>query len=162
MVGSPFILINKNGRRTLLNTAQVTGANDVDVLLTDGFRRQYWQFPPDQEIGYLVHIDQPDGPLDFMFTKKEERDEFFDKIIAAISPSAIIESAPGLPHTWPELARMGPPSRYILEGKEYSTFEEYWQARDELHHKEALAAVMAQSSTPPTSKPPRKPQTPRE
>jgi hypothetical protein len=89
-----------------------------------------------------------------MFTKKEERDEFFDKIIAAISPGAVIESAPGLPHTWPELARMGPPSRYVLDGKEYSTFDEYWKAQDEKSHQEALAAVMAQRQATPAPVPP--------
>lgn len=169
MVGSPFILINKNGKRTLLNTAQITTVSDHDILLTDAVRRVLWAFPAECEMAYMVRVEQADGAMDFMFTKKEERDELLDKIIAAISPSAAINGAPGLPHTWPELARMGPPPRYVLEGKEYTTFEEYWKAWQEDSHQKALAHVNAMAqhraaaaddiSTPPTPKPLRKPYT---
>jgi hypothetical protein len=38
---------------------------------------------------------------------------------------------------------MGAPSRYILEEKEYGTFEEYWKAQDEKSHQDALAYVNA-------------------
>lgn len=53
-------------------------------------------------MGYVVRVEQPDGFTDFMFTKEEERDELLERLIAAISPGAVIESAPGLPPTWPE------------------------------------------------------------
>lgn len=104
-----------------------------------------------------------------MFTNESERAEYLDKLIAAISPSATIDSAPGLPHIWSELARVVPTPKYILEGKEYATKAEYRQAQHELSQQEALKAVMAMGQskgsvnqdmpTPPTSKPPRKPYT---
>ena len=163
MVGSPFILINKNGRRTLLNTAQITSICGVELLLTDAERRIYWEYPPEQEMAYFVRVEQQEGFLNFMFTDAAERDELLDRLIAAISPSIIIDSAPGLPHTWQELARMVPTPKYVVNGKEYATKDdEYWKAWDEWSHQEALAAVMAQSPTPPTPKPPRKPRTPRQ
>lgn len=169
MVGSPFILINKNGRRTLLNTAQITAVSDQNIVLTEAVRRIRWEFPPEQEVGYMVRVHQPDGPLNFLFTNQEERDELLNQIIAAISPSVIIDSAPGLPHTWPELDRMSPIGRYILDGKEYATKAEYDQAREARAHQAGLDAVEAMGRSqaapapaPPTSKPPRKPRTPRQ
>jgi hypothetical protein len=165
MVGSPFIVINKNGRRTLLNTAHLISAKAIDILLTDAVRHHYWEYPPEQEIGYMVRVEQPGGYSDFMFTKEEERDELLDKLITAVSPSVTIDSAPGLPYTWPELTRMAPSGKYILDGKEYATKDEYEQAREVLFHQAALDAMhrnQAAASTPPAPKPLRKPKTPRE
>jgi len=162
MVGSPFIVINKNGRRTLLNTAQITCVYNVEILLTNALRRIYWEYPPEQEMAYIVRVEQQKGFLNFMFTDAAERDELLDKIIATISPSTTIDSPPGLPHTWQELAHMVPTPKYLVNGKEYVTKDEYWKAWDEWSHQEALAAVMGQSPTPPTPKPPRKPRTPRQ
>ncbi|MVN78107.1 hypothetical protein GO988_17395 [Hymenobacter sp. HMF4947] len=178
MVSSPFILINKNGRRPLLNTAQITAVKDIDLLLTDALRRSFWQYPPEQEIVYLVRVEQPDGATDFLFTAEAERTECFDKLIAAISPSAVIDSAPGLPHTWPELARMVPTPKYTLEGKEYATKAEYKQALDamlnqlgqdraEWARRSAAvgthdALLLVSSPEPSAPKPLRKPRTPRQ
>jgi hypothetical protein len=167
MVGSPFILINKNGRRTLLNTAQITAVSDQDILLTEAVRRVLWEFPSEYEVCYMVRIHQADGPLNFLFTKQEERDELLNEIIAAISPSATINSAPGLPRTWAELDLMSPVGKYILNGQEYTTKADYEQAKEAHYHQRALDAMEAkrqsqttlQDTSPPTTKPPRKPYT---
>jgi hypothetical protein len=62
-------------------------AYPVKYLLTDAVRHHYWEYPPEQEIGYMVRVEQPVGYSDFMFTKEEERDEQLDKLITAVSPS---------------------------------------------------------------------------
>jgi hypothetical protein len=141
MVGSPFILIKKNDKCTLLNTAQITAISDHDSLLTDAVRRVLWEFPSEHEMAYMVRVEQADGVMNCMFTKKEERDEYLDRIIAAISPSTTIDSAPDLPHTWSELARMSPVGKYMLVGKEYATKAEYEQAREAHYHQRALDAM---------------------
>jgi hypothetical protein len=168
MVGSAYILINKNGRRTLLNTAQITAVSDQDILLTDAVRRIIWEFPPEQEVCYMVRVHQPDGPLNFMFVKQEERDELLNEIIAAISPSVTINSAPGLPRPWAELDLMVPAGKYIFNGQQYATRAEYEQAREAHYHQRALDAIEAKQRSQdasqdvvslPTPKPPRKPYT---
>lgn len=154
MVGSQFILINKNGRRTLLNTAHVTAVYDVDVLLTAATRPILWEYSPEQEVAYIVRVEQPDGPSNFLFTKKEERDEMLDKLIEAISPSTAIDCAPGLPHTWPELAYMAPTGKHRFKGKEYDTKEEFMQAVEEEVNKATEAAMEAQRQNQAAATPP--------
>jgi hypothetical protein len=75
MVGSPFILIKKNDKRTLLNTAQITAISDHDSILTDAVRRVLWEFISEHKMAYMVRVEQANGVMNFMFNKKEERDE---------------------------------------------------------------------------------------
>lgn len=106
MVGSSFILINKNGQRRLLNISRIVALHNEDILLKGVNREIYWEFPPEQEMIYTIQIDLGGRQkLQYMFDKAEDRDALLDQVIAAISPSMTIDSAPGMPIAWADIAR---------------------------------------------------------
>jgi hypothetical protein len=114
MVGSPFILIDKNGSRGLLNTSQITFVSEKDIRLTPQNRAFYKEFPPEQEMIYLVVVEFTDThPMNYLYDKKEERDAMLDKLIEAFAPSLTIVSPPGLPMTWPEIAQQEPKPKIV-------------------------------------------------
>lgn len=165
MVGSSFILINKNGRRKLLNISRITALHNEDILLTAVTREVYWEFPPEQEMVYTIQIDLGGRQnFQYMFDKAEERDDLLNQLITAISPSAIIDSAPGLPATWADIARSGRP-----ESKPKPVYDENGYTKEELDMAMTIALAQIKSAResapqrpapipePPTPKPSRKP-----
>ncbi|MDO7849946.1 hypothetical protein Q5H92_26540 [Hymenobacter sp. M29] len=147
MVGSSFILFQKNGTRALLNVAQITYASDRDVRLTAENRTFYSEFLPEQEIAYIIEVEFTDTrPIKYLYDKKEERDEMLSKLITAFTPFITIDSPPGLPLTWPEVALQEPKSKAVY--KRYTA--------EEIDHAMAMLKVREQTP-PPTPKPPRKP-----
>jgi hypothetical protein len=161
MVGSPFILIDKNGQRGLLNTAQITYVSDKDVRLTPHNRAFYKEFSPEQEMAYTLVVEFTDSrPMNYLYDKKEERDAMLDKLIEALAPSLTIVSPPGLPMTWPEIAQQEPKPKIVYNGY---TGEDIDHAMAMLHVLQARE--QPQPTAPPVApapKPARKPGKPKE
>ncbi|GAB3730734.1 hypothetical protein GCM10027594_12750 [Hymenobacter agri] len=141
MVGSSFILLQKNGARALLNVAQITYVGDRDVRLTAENRDFYSEFLPEQEMAYIIEVEFANTrSIKYLYDKKEERDEMLDKLIAAFTPSITIDSPPGLPISWPEVAQQEPKSKAVY--KNYTA--------EEIDHAMAmLRATRAQEQSPP-------------
>lgn len=97
---------------------------------------------------YTIQIDTGSRQnFQYMFDKAEDRDELYDKLIAALSPGAIIDSAPGMPATWAELARQEPqpkPKSTVKVGDDEMTLEELRTlAMAQMKHLKEQAALAA-------------------
>ena len=86
MVGSSFIVVNKNGTRNLLNISQIVMASNEDVRLTEGNRKyRYDIFPPEQEMVYTIDLLLVGGrSFALLYDLKEERDAVLDQLLAVI------------------------------------------------------------------------------
>lgn len=142
MVGSSFLLLQRAGRQTLLNAAEIVSAytEDIDLASNQG-TQLYDRFDP--ALGTLYTIQ-------FLLTSRREmelvygtaaaRDEVYAQLVAALAPSVTIASTEPLPTQLPEVPLPERPHpRYAHP---------------------APAASQEQATPPPAPKPPRKPRTP--
>jgi hypothetical protein len=100
MVGSPFIYIECGQRRSLLNTTQIALVNidDVDINSKES-RSLYDNLDPVDGKIYVMRIFLTFGkPSEYLFVTAADRDVMYDKVVAALAPSAIIiDTSPDVP-----------------------------------------------------------------
>jgi hypothetical protein len=161
MVGSQFVLIVRNGRRTLVNISQIASLWVEDIDLSNGEKHlMYEDVDPAIGIVYSLEILMTSRrELYFQFPNAADRDAVYEQLLAAISPAVIIESngpaTPKLPgQKWSHFPKP------VFPNEVFATEQEYDRA---------VAAVIEdikrgkplsrESEQPATDKPPRKPYT---
>jgi hypothetical protein len=159
MVGSSFILTQRNGDKMLLNTAEVISiyTEDIDLRSSRG-RYVYKQYPTAQGMLYTVQVMVTSRrDIEYIFAEAAARDALYEQLLSAIPPALVIDiAAPKVPQLVEE---EGP------ERKMY-TREEVFATREDFERAVAAVRVEMQQSPPvitktPIDKPPRKPRTPR-
>lgn len=104
MVGSPFILIQRPGRRTLLNAAEIVSAytEDIDLASNQG-KLFYKQYDPAQGTLYTVQMLLTSRrEMEHIFTTAAARDELFARLLAAMTPGVTIDIDEPRPVMLPE------------------------------------------------------------
>jgi hypothetical protein len=161
MVGSTYIHIKRNGRRTLLNVSQIASAytSDIEIASRAGQIEYGKRYPLEQGTIYTIQMMlNTRREMEFIFARADERDEVFNQIAAALAPSVVIESfAPFVPEIKEEPEKPRKPS---YPADLFDNQEDYALAManaiDRIRQEKAQAAQQP-SPTPPTPKPPRKP-----
>ena len=93
MVGSTFILTKRHGDNALLNIAEIVSVytEDIDLHSTKG-RVIYKQYPTEQGTLYTVQLLLSGRrDMEYIFATAADRDGLYDQLMAAISPSVVIE-----------------------------------------------------------------------
>jgi hypothetical protein len=170
MVGSTYIHIKRNGRRRLLNIAQVASIYTSDIELTSkaGKIEYGHRYSVEQGTIYTIQLMLTSRrEMEYIFARADERDEVYDQIVAALAPAVTIESsAPFVPEV-PENEVWSKFRKPSFPNDVFATEEEYDRAlarviEDLKSGKTLPLPPEPPLDTPPTPKPPRKPRTPRQ
>ncbi len=168
MVGSTYIHIKRNGRRTLLNVAQVASiyTSDIKIASKAGRIEYGHRYPVEQGTIYTIQLLLTSRrEMEFIYATADERDELYNQIVAALAPAVTIESpVPFVPEI-PENESWSRFRKPTFPNEVFATEEEYDRALDK-----AVADLKSgknrppepPAATPPTPKPPRKPRAPRQ
>jgi hypothetical protein len=101
MVGSTYIQIKRNGRRTLLNVAQVASiyTSDIEIASKAGQIEYRHRFSVEQGTIYTIQMMLASRrEMEYIFATAAERDEVYNQIVIVLAPSVVIEStAPFVP-----------------------------------------------------------------
>lgn len=161
MVGSPFVLIKRNGRQTLLNISQIASLWVEDIDLSSGSDNiMYRDVDPAIGVVYSLEVLMTSRrELYFQFPNAADRDAVYEQLLAAISPSLVIESngpsTPKLPgQKWSHFPKPTFPNEVFATEREYDR-----KASDAMTNLMIPKTPPPTASTPPTPKPPRKPYT---
>jgi hypothetical protein len=162
MVGSQFVLINRNGRRTLVNISQIASLWVDDIDMSKGTETIFYRdIDPAAGTVYTIELLMTSRrEVYFYFPNATERDAVYEQLLAAISPALVIESnGASVPMLSGQKWSRFPKPKFPNEA--FATEQDYDRAAID-----AMTSLMVPrtppTAAPPTSKPPRKPQTPRE
>jgi hypothetical protein len=170
MVGSTYIHIRRNGRRTLLNVAQVASiyTSDIEIASKAGQIEYGHRYPVEQGTIYTIQLMLTSRrEMEFIYAKADERDEVYDQIVAALAPAVTIENlAPFVPEI-PATEAWSKFRKPLFPNEIFATEEEYDRALDRVvadlkSGKNRPRPPEPPTATPPTPKPPSKPRTPRQ
>ena len=167
MVGSTYIHIKRNGRRRLLNIAQVASiyTSDIDLTSKAGKLEYSSQYPLEQGTIYTIQLMLATRrEMEYVFARADERDEVYDQIVAALAPTVVIESlAPFVPEIPEEPAKPKEPRKPSYPTDLFNSQEEYALAManaiDQIRQEKAKAAAQQPPATEAPPKPTRKPYT---
>lgn len=161
MVGSPFVLIKRNGRQTLLNISQIASLWVEDIDLASGIDNiMYRDIDPAIGMVYSLEVLMTSRrELYFQFPNAADRDALYGQLLAAISPSLVIESnGPSTPKLPGQKWSHFPKPKFPNEA--FATEQEYDRAVIDAMAKLMVPKTLPPAApTPPTPKPPRKPYT---
>ncbi len=170
MVGSTYIYFKRNGRRTLLNVAQIASVytSDIDLASKAGKVEYSHQYPLEQGTIYTSQLMLTSRrEMEQVYARADERDEVYNQLVAALAPAVVIESfAPFVPAVSekPEESKEARKSTYPTDL--FDNQEDYALAManaiDRIRQERAQATAQQSTTTPPAPKPPRKLRTPRE
>jgi hypothetical protein len=165
MVGSSFILIKCNGRRTLLNVAQVASiyTSDIEIASKAGQIEYRHRYSIEQGTIYTIQMMLTTRrEMEYIFARAAERDEAYDQIVAALAPAVVIEStAPIVPEvpeqSWSRFRKPTFPNKAFATEAEYdravaSVLADLLSGKNDMYEPPS-------TPEPPTPKPPRKPYT---
>jgi hypothetical protein len=164
MVGSTYIHIKRNGRRTLLNVTQVASiyTSDIEIASKAGQIEYGTRYPVEQGTIYTIQLMLTSRrEMEFIYALADERDEVYDQIVAALAPAVVIESlAPNVPlspeESWSKFRKPSFPNDVFATEEEYD--RALYRVVEDLKRGGPLPRPPEPpASTPPTSKPPRKP-----
>jgi hypothetical protein len=170
MVGSTYIHIKRNGRRTLLNIAQIASIHTSDIELASKAGQLEYSSKYSLEQGTLYTIQlmlTSRREMEYIFARADERDEVYDQLVTALAPAVVIESqapfVPVMPEEPQEPEKPKEPREPSYPADLFGSQEEYILAManaiDRIRQEKAQAAPQQLAPTPPTLTPPRKPYT---
>lgn len=139
MVGSPFILVRRNGRQTLLNTTQIVSVylDDIDLSSNRG-KIIYKQYAPEQGVLYTMQVLLTGRrEMEFIFATAADRDDLYGRILSAMPPAMVINS------TSPDVPRL--PEEPVTDRKTTFTRDEVFTTREEFQR--AVAKVLEQEKS---------------
>jgi hypothetical protein len=164
IVGSQFVLIIRNGRRTLVNISQIASlwVEDID-LSSDQNNIMYRDVDPAIGMVYSLEVLMTSRrELYFQFPNAADRDAVYEQLLAAISPAIIIESTgpstlkiPG--QKWSHFPKPAFPNEIFATEQEYD--RALVDAVTNLMILKMPPVQASEPTTPPNFKPPRKPYT---
>ena len=165
MVGSQFVLIVRNGRRTLINIGQIASLWVEDIDLTGHIENiMYRDVDPAIGMVYSMEILMTSRrELYFQFPNAADRDAVYEQLLAAISPALIIESnGPTTPKLlgkkWSHFPKPDFPNEVFATEQEYD--RAVAAVMEDIKKGKALPREPKQSAADQlTPKPPRKPTT---
>lgn len=164
MVGSQFVLIVRNGRRTLVNISQIASLWVEDIDLSKGEEHiMYRDIDPAIGMVYSLEVLMTSRrELYFQFPNATDCDAVYEQLLAAISPALVIESngpsTPKLPgKKWSHFPKPDFPNKVFATEQEYD--RAVIEAMANLMVPKAPPTEASAPTTSPTSKPPRKPYT---
>lgn len=166
MVGSSFIHIKRDGRRTVLNAREIASVftEEYDLTTPEG-QLLFKRYDPALGMIYIVRVTLTSQyGLEFLFAVQADRETFYEQLLTAIAPAATItvESPRLLPSPWDPEAEAEERRRereerdreIALEIRERIQREAAWLKRPI-----APGEMYPLKDTAPSEKPPRKPYT---
>lgn len=153
MVGSTYIHIKRNGRRTLLNAAQIASVytSDIEIASKAGQVEYGKRYPIEQGTLYTIQLMLTSRrEMELIYARADERDEVYNQIVAALAPAVTIESfAPAVPEvpeeSWSKFRKPAFPNEV------FSTEEEYDRALARVVEDLKSGKILPRPTQPPAS-----------